>query len=81
MEENQIDTHYHCYVITLNDENYEIGIRCSPAEDDPKTMEMGIITRAPVPKEEVPEVVIDEFRDFLEGVRQDYHQKYLMTLP
>jgi hypothetical protein len=81
MEENQIDTHYHCYVIELNGDVYEMGVRCEPAEDDPKTIEMGVITRAPVSKEEVPEVVVDEFRDFLEGVRKSYHQKYLMTLP
>ena len=81
MEEDRLLTHYHCYVIELNGVLYEMGVACQPNPEDPKIIEFSVLTRTPVPKHEVPEVIVDEFKEWLDGVRRDYHQLYLMNMP
>ena len=71
-------THYYVLRIELNGDDVAVAVSCVP---DDKGFQMKVLVRSPIPQSELPVVVSDEIKEWIEDVRKDYHQSHLMSLP
>lgn len=71
-------THYYVLRIELNGDDVAVAVSCVP---DDTGFEMKVLVRSPIPQSELPVVVSDEIKEWIEDVRKDYHQSHLMSLP
>jgi hypothetical protein len=51
---------------------------CEPTSEG---FEMKMLVRCPLPRNQVPIVVLEEIEEWLEEIRRGFHQYHLMCLP